>query len=212
MPKYQTIIFDLGQVFVRFTPQYADPYILKKYGIKEGEARELFKSVRWHEYEKGVISDDEFFESLQAVSPAFKDQKEWWADTCRTFDLDKKLFDFFVDLRIEHPELEFWLLSNLNPHHHAYIYERWPGIFWSFWQVYLSYALHMRKPEPDIFRHVLKDGKASPYTAIFIDDLEENCAAAKKVGITPIRYTNADNLEVELKRLGISVEHLRGPD
>lgn len=211
MEKFSTVIFDLGNVFARFTPQYKDPYILQKYGIKEENAREFFSSLPWYDYEKGLINDDQFFSALQKALPSVKDQKEWWDDNCRSFRLDEKLFEFFVDLRFEHPELEFWMLSNLNPRHHAYTYQKWPGLFYSFWRVYLSYEIGMRKPDAEIFRHVLKDGGASPYTTIFIDDMEENCAAAKKEGITAIHYTNADDLEVELKRLGISVEHIRGP-
>ena len=53
--------------------------------------------------------------------------------------------------------------------------------------LYLSYRMHRRKPEKEIFLELLASENAKPEECIFFDDSEENCEAARSVGITAIK-------------------------
>lgn len=52
--------------------------------------------------------------------------------------------------------------------------------------LYLSYEMRMRKPEPEIFLSLLRSEGVEPSDCIFFDDLEENCEAARSVGIEAV--------------------------
>ncbi|MFJ1748731.1 HAD family hydrolase [Streptomyces sp. NPDC088116] len=50
----------------------------------------------------------------------------------------------------------------------------------------------VRKPDPLIYRRLLDRLPASPRECLFLDDLEENCAAASGLGMLAVRFTTAD--------------------
>jgi putative hydrolase of the HAD superfamily len=51
---------------------------------------------------------------------------------------------------------------------------RWPGIFASFWKIYLSFLMGCRKPDAEIYNRILQENKRTPYECAFIDDLAKN--------------------------------------
>lgn len=53
-------------------------------------------------------------------------------------------------------------------------------------ELYLSYRMRMRKPEPEIFQELLRCEGAEPQDCIFFDDSQENCDAARSVGIDAV--------------------------
>jgi len=69
--------------------------------------------------------------------------------------------------------------------------------------IYSSATLHLRKPNPEIFKHVLQKENISPNEALFIDDRERNINAAQALGIKSILYKNPKQLVEELS------EHLQ---
>ena len=54
-------------------------------------------------------------------------------------------------------------------------------------ELYLSYRMRMRKPEPEIFLELLRCEGAEPQDCIFFDDSQENCDAARSVGIDAVK-------------------------
>lgn len=69
----------------------------------------------------------------------------------------------------------------------------------------ISSEVGLRKPNPEIYQHVLSKLAVSPEEAVFVDDNEENTLAAQKLGIESILYTNTDAVKSGFKRLGINV-------
>jgi putative hydrolase of the HAD superfamily len=66
-----------------------------------------------------------------------------------------------------------------------------------------SCYLGLRKPDVKIYRLALDVLQRSAAEAIFVDDREENCAAAEAAGIRGIRYQNEAQLRGVLEDLGI---------
>jgi putative hydrolase of the HAD superfamily len=58
----------------------------------------------------------------------------------------------------------------------------------------------VRKPDPAIFNIAAKRNDCMPSQCLLIDDLEENCAAAVASGWHAIRFGNAAQTTVELRR------------
>ena len=52
--------------------------------------------------------------------------------------------------------------------------------------LYLSYLMHRRKPEPEIFLSLLESEGVAAADCLFFDDSAENCAAARALGIDAV--------------------------
>ena len=61
----------------------------------------------------------------------------------------------------------------------------------------------IRKPDARVFQIVLRELGARPRDVIFIDDREENVAAARKLGMMGVVFVDASQGEKELNKLGI---------
>ena len=84
------------------------------------------------------------------------------------------------------------LLSNTNEGHWDEIERRLyrtAGCYMNelFDSLYLSYKMHTRKPESDIFLELMRCEGVEPGECIFFDDSQENCDAASKVGIEAVK-------------------------
>jgi putative hydrolase of the HAD superfamily len=74
----------------------------------------------------------------------------------------------------------------------------------AFFKVALSSCyLGLRKPEPAYFRRALDILDRPAERILFIDDREENVAAAITAGMKAIRFEGAESLWLELVRLGV---------
>jgi HAD superfamily hydrolase (TIGR01509 family) len=70
---------------------------------------------------------------------------------------------------------------------------------WSF----VSCRTGHRKPEAEAFRAALAHLCLAPARAVFVDDREENCAAARALGIDALRFTGAEELRAALAERGV---------
>jgi putative hydrolase of the HAD superfamily len=69
-----------------------------------------------------------------------------------------------------------------------------------------SFQLHMAKPDPAIYHHVLKELGAQPGETLFLDDKLVNIEAAQALGIKAIQFSTVDKLRVDLKVAGLDAE------
>ena len=83
-----------------------------------------------------------------------------------------------------------FLLSNTNALHIRCVEQdfqrRFPGrkpFLQHFEKAYLSHELHLRKPQPEIYTHVLQDAGLNADETLFVDDRAENIAAAAALGL-----------------------------
>ena len=93
-----------------------------------------------------------------------------------------------------------FLLSNSNEIHYLkyredfqqqYGYRDFNALFEN---VYFSYRLHLRKPDPAIFKLVLKENKLDPAKTLFIDDTLIHVEAARELGITWYHLREGEDL------------------
>ena len=81
-----------------------------------------------------------------------------------------------------------FVLSNTNPiHWHKAVDEFFPyrgyGVDDYFERVFLSYRMHLVKPEPEIYLRLISETGIRPDETLFIDDSEANCSAAAALGL-----------------------------
>jgi FMN phosphatase YigB (HAD superfamily) len=85
-----------------------------------------------------------------------------------------------------------FLLSNTNaihvPYYAGVLKQKYGtnGYDHLFEKTYFSYELGMRKPNEDIFQHVIADARLRPEETVFIDDFLENIETARKLGFETI--------------------------
>lgn len=64
----------------------------------------------------------------------------------------------------------------------------------------VSCQVGLRKPDPMFYKLAAKEAGVWCRQCLFIDDLEENCKAARSVGMKTHLFTDAANLRADLKR------------
>lgn len=176
----KTLIFDFGDIFVNLDKP-ATYRELEKYGIKD-----LPEGIRGKnlEYEKGLISSEEFLNSYKMEFGLEPDSiiNSWNAIL---IDFPEYRFNFIRKLS-EEKKYQLILLSNTNEIHIDWIIKNVPffGKFKNcFDAFYLSHEINLRKPDSNIYEFVLKTHNLSPENCLFIDDTKENTEAASALGI-----------------------------
>ncbi|MBR1640486.1 MAG: HAD family phosphatase [Treponema sp.] len=74
------------------------------------------------------------------------------------------------------------------------------GDYSYFDQTYASNKIEAAKPNEDFFRLILEAEGYKPQDTFFTDDKEENCEAARKIGINAIQFSTAQALSREWKK------------
>lgn len=77
------------------------------------------------------------------------------------------------------------------------------GILRRFFDIVVSGDEGLVKPHPEIFELACARASISPDQGVFIDDSPANVAGAEAVGLTGVRFTDADALRADLVSLGL---------
>lgn len=177
----QAIIFDFGDIFINLNiddckkafEQLQIPY-------PSAEIQELNES-----FEKGELSENQFLEGIQRANPnaSLEEIKKAWNTVLGNFPLSRLEF-----LQMLCGKYRLFLLTNTDQIHIAHFEEQlgesFAGDFYRcFEKVFYSYELGMRKPNIEIFNHIIRTYDLSPKRTLFIDDKLENTNAAKEAGL-----------------------------
>jgi len=68
-------------------------------------------------------------------------------------------------------------------------------------KVVLSGSVHAAKPDPKIYLVACRQLDIEPHEAVMVDDSNDNCAAARKLGMTAVRYENFSQAKQDLSQL-----------
>ncbi len=196
--KYSAIVFDLGQVLVRFDYKFFVEKVNKhKNGIGE-QFMELYKrNYNIHrDFEKGIISEKDFIDQMLKYLDHTIDAEtfcRYWSDI---FSLNDNVVEILPQLR-KHYKL--YLLSNTNSIHKKYGYQDYEFLK-LLDKLFLSHEVGFVKPEIEIYQSVEKESGFPPNEHIFIDDILEYVDAAKKLGWDGIQFLGYDDLIKNLRQ------------
>lgn len=197
----KAVIFDVGGVLIR-TEEYAPRRQLEqRLGLDAGESESLvFSGEMATEAQAGAISDDELWtwigEHLQLDSQALKRfRREFWAGDI----LDEDLVDYIRGLRSRYQTA---VISNATDRLRSTLEEMY-GIADAFDLIVCSAEEEVMKPSAEIYRRALQRLERRPSEAVFVDDFEENVAAARSLGISAIHYQPGMDVPGTLAELGI---------
>ena len=102
---------------------------------------------------------------------------------------DHAMVAFIRSLKQNYGGIKVYAMSNISREDFAALST---ALDWSlFDQVFTSGHVGMRKPDHGFYRHVLQRTELAPVETIFVDDKQENVAAAKSLGMNSIIFDNA---------------------
>lgn len=151
----------------------------------------------FRDYECGKISTPQFRDAIRRnISKPLTDAEidRMWNMELLTIPEEK--LQLLVELS-KHYRL--FLLSNTNELHWEYGYKQafcYEGKDYTtyFERIFLSYRMHLAKPDPVIFQRALQEAGLEPAATLFIDDAVVNCQAAASTGMHTVHYLPGTNL------------------
>lgn len=201
--RTKAIFFDIGGVVVD-----ADLHSYAEIGAKIYQTKpENIQKAATHlvpDLERGKMSSHNFWKlietslwSLGIGKPSdFPDLDSIWNDILgANVKVNFEVLEIAQKLRERYT---IGVLSNAIKDHVLHLNDL--KIYDGFDPVIVSCQVGMRKPEPAIYKLAAKKAGVWTRQCFFIDDLEENCVAAKKVGMKAHRFTTASNLEADLRK------------
>jgi putative hydrolase of the HAD superfamily len=176
------VIFDFGDVFINLDKEATARMLINQgfAGITP-ELLELFKT-----YETGRISTELFVEQAGKWVPLANPEQLRTAWNAILLDFPDYRLNFLQSLAREE-RYRLFLLSNTNALHMDKVVEKMGKRFDEFRncfeRCYFSHEIHMRKPDIEVFSHILSENDLIAGETLFIDDTEEHILAAAKLGI-----------------------------
>ena len=187
---YKNIIFDLGGVMVDFDPK---TYLVDRFcnaEVEEQVSQLTFESEEWKLLDAGLITRSEA--NLRMLARA----KEYG----RTFEVQGVLDDWMHILRPRLRMLELvrrlknhgycvYYLSNIPQDVLELLNER--GVLAQFDGGVASCEVQVNKPDPQIYKALLKKYQLKASECVFIDDRLENVQAAFALGFAGIQMKDS---------------------
>ena len=196
--QIKNIVFDLGGVLVDLDFKAAINGLQQAGFANVKEQLMTFNQEGiFQKFELGEISTEEFRTAIRENSTVTLTDEEidalWNA---MLLEIPREKLELILDLRGKYM---VYLLSNTNSIHWDYVCKnafnyRGFRVNDYFEETFLSYEMHLAKPNKAIFEKILHDANLLPEETLFIDDSEANCKAAEEVGIHAHHYHIGDDL------------------
>jgi len=196
----KAVIFDLGNVLVNYDVKKAARRFSEAGGISQIRIwAHFFLSKFEQSYTRGEISNREFYQEACRVfkKPVpYKRFKHYWNDI---FWENPGMEKLLIGIKRRYP---LYLISNTNALHFTHINREFK-LLRHFKKMFPSHEVGARKPDPRIYRRVLKKIGLQPEETVFIDDMKSFVQGARKIGMHAIRFRGLKLLIRDLQKLGI---------
>ena len=192
-----TVIFDLGNVLVRW-----DPANLYKKIFARQEERDFFLhnicTMEWHTFQDAGRSPQEGTAELVKLYPHYE-------EAIRAFYTRwEEMFDGPIEGTVEilkevkEKGYKVYALSNWNAELYRRTANNFPFLEWFDGKI-ISSEEKMKKPDENIYQLLFERFSVSPSRAVFIDDNTANIATAERIGLDSILFTTPEALRKSLQ-------------
>ena len=194
----KNIVFDLGGVLVDLDFKAAINGLQEAGFANVKEQLIAFdRGGIFQKFELGEMTADEFRTAIRENSTVTLTDEEvdnLW--NLMLLEIPREKLELILELRSKYM---VYLLSNTNAIHWDYVCKNafnYRGFRMEdyFEETFLSFEMHLAKPDKAIFEKVLSEANLLPEETLFIDDSEANCKAAEEVGIHAHHYHIGDDL------------------
>jgi putative hydrolase of the HAD superfamily len=194
-----SVVFDLGGVLVQWRPELILSRAFDDPAARAAVRASLFEHADWVALDRGTLTEEEAIARTAARTgqpePALQRLMEIVRETLTPLPETVALLE---DLHRQGVPL--YCLSNMHTRCIAHLRQRYPFCR-CFRGMVISAEVHLVKPEPAIYRHLLAAFALEPTRTVFIDDHPANCRAAEVAGLQTIQFTTADECRALLDHL-----------
>ena len=202
--KFRAIIFDIGRVLIRVDISRAMRGLASGLTLTPQDVwSAIEKDPHWLDWQEGRISPRDWHLHLTkrlGTSLTFEEFSEVWS---RALDPNPIHSQAFLEKLSKNYRLA--LLSNTDPIHMSHAEARFP--FFRLFPIRIySFQVGASKPDPIIYRQALQSCKVRAEEAVYIDDVAAYAEAAQRLGMTGIVFQSPEQLQADLRNLGIKVD------
>jgi len=201
----RNVIFDIGNVFVRWSPSEV---IWRSFALEPGSdanlrrAEALFRSPIWTALNLGQLTQAEAEAAYQA---------QFGLTEQETAKLFFHVMDHQVPVdgteaiarRLKRAGYRVFALTDNVHEIVAHLKSRY--VFWALFEgAVVSAEIGLKKPDQAIFHHTVQTHGLTPSETVFFDDVQANIDGARSIGIEARLFTTASRCEQDLRALGMS--------
>ena len=197
MPK--TVVFDLGNVLVRWNPRLLYEQLIPD----SDELEQFFETVITHDWIREQDAGRPFEDGIALLATQFphyhSEIRAFWE---RWEEMVPGAIEGTVAILSELKERETPLYALTNWSHETFpiARPRFPFFEW-FDGIVVSGEIGLIKPDARIYHHLLERFGLAAGDCVFIDDSAANVAGAEAVGITGLHFQSPEKLRRELDEL-----------
>lgn len=178
----KNIIFDMGNVLLRYDPEVCLNRFVKREEDRALIRRELFEGPEWVQGDLGHITDEQRFDGVsrrvpQELHTELRQCVEQW-HMCMEPVHGAKEFCAYA----KEQGYRLYVLSNASSSFYQYFPRFAP--FEYFDGLVVSCDIHIVKPDIRIYQYLLETYGLVPEECFFIDDMAANVEGAQKAGIS----------------------------
>ncbi|WP_025673289.1 HAD family hydrolase [Salinivibrio socompensis] len=203
MTGYQNIIFDIGNVIVRWSPEEIIRLTLGEAVDAHAYANQVFQSETWQALNRGTLIEAQAkqrFADDTALSPAQLEALFYYIKQTQICLYGS------VDLLQSAKQAGYGVYALTDNVREIVAFLKQRYAFWSLFDgAIVSAEVGHLKPEPAIYQRLLDDYHLDPASCVFLDDRVANVEGAKAMGMAGIPFTDAQQGRAELAKLGIVV-------
>ncbi|WP_062263708.1 HAD family hydrolase [Endozoicomonas arenosclerae] len=199
----RNVIFDVGNVIVRWSPSEITSLTFGSDKTDEGFTKAIFSSETWLNLNKGFLSEEQ-------AKNEFKNELK--ISTEQT----NKLFYYVKATQIEiFGTIELINKIKLSGYKVYALTDNTQGIVdylkttYNFWDEFdgsvVSADVGLLKPDSGIYQSLLSKYALLASESVFIDDMPLNVKGARTVGMSSIQFEDASQCEQALMALGLSL-------
>ncbi|MBO1265192.1 HAD family phosphatase [Proteiniclasticum sp. SCR006] len=204
MKETRNIIFDIGNVLVRFDPL---DYLIRTYGEDFETIKILhlnvFASEEWKLLDQGLLTTEEAVARIEERIPQHTDAVEKIMRTWETFLIEEISTSVCFLKKFKEMGFRIYALSNYPERGFLYTERSFP-VFKLFDGKVISYDVREVKPGKRIYEILPEKYQLKAEECIFIDDTLVNIEAAGELGIQGIHYLHSNQLMELYLRLSAS--------
>ncbi len=195
----KNIVFDISNVLV--------PFRFKEYLAEKGFDTAMIKRIikasamtpYWTEYEKGKLTYEEAMAAFADTDPEIEEELHKAYDSCSGI-MGKYDYTQGWIKTLKESGYKLYCITNFTPAGYEQCYdcisfiEEFDGCVFSFRE-------GIAKPDPEIYRRLLKRYGLKPEECVFIDDTDENVFSAQKLGMAGIVFTGYEDAAAKLAEI-----------
>ena len=204
MLSIDAVLFDYGMVLSQPRNPLVWTELAGMSGMSEAELEQAYW-LRRDDYDAGALTGEEFWSGIGASAGMTYSSQQLWemneGDVRLWGDANEPMVQWVQ--RLHDAGVRTGILSNMGDRMAEGLAARFDWIG-RFHHTVWSHSLRMRKPDLAIYAEAAAGLGVEPQKILFIDDKQENTAAAIAFGMQAIVYTDFESFTAEMERRGFA--------